>query len=966
MGDINKEPLLSGQNSAIFSDIHYSSPDKRYSFVFTHLEKGIFLLTSVGYANETSIKIQIQTGDTIIDWIAIHYPEECYHLIWDISEFQGASILARYVMMLRATAKRFGSINIIGVNNIAKSFAKVVSNLIPSLEIHFYKTVDEAVNRVTFRVNSKMPEKENSNCFITPETDSYARFMNLWQHYPEYKEINNRRFKVLQLDRWKYVSTENNYSATYSIIEGNIVLLRCEGSIKISNIEKTYQILDDIISRFGFDNAENKFYSIVDLKKVRGITLNARKLTHYYEELYKDKAYMVIMLPSPILHFVLKLQQRINSDYFSHWTEKNNLVEAFDIVLQHQNGNHQKTGSVNKNNNISLTIPESKEELITLVKTLQAENQQIKKSQKEHIQRILEITGRMTWDESFSYNFEFIPEKQSPFTDVYNAISVVHSDFKEILKEKQIDAQKLKESEEKYWNLINLASDIIVVFQNRSIKLISSRVTDILGYTPEETKSSPLETFIHHDELRKITNNVERIAENAPLYFETHLIHKTGKLIPVSVSVGNITYENNPARIYIIRDNTSRKIAEAELDKYRNQLELMVAERTKQLEKEIIEREAAEKSDRLKSAFLSNMSHEIRTPMNAIIAFSNFLRNPGITKEQRDEYVNYIQSSGQSLLNLINDIIDISKIEAKQISIEKINCQINPILEELYTLFEETRKNKGNEGADIRFVKNFKINNLIVYTDPYRLKQILSNLLHNALKFTEKGIIEFGYEIKNNMVEFYVKDSGIGIPKEKVDFIFQRFGKLEANGRNRGGTGLGLAISQNLATMLDGNIRVESVPCVGSTFYLSIPYGGEQHINFDMLTPDYTEKEFYKWDNKKILIAEDEDLNYKVIEIALRDTNAQIIRAFNGKEAVEAVKNDNDINLVLMDIQMPEMDGYDAFAKIRQNRYIPVIAQTAFALIEEKEKCLRSGFSDYISKPIKIPELMRKIDKFIS
>lgn len=946
-------------------DLTYSSPDKKYSFHFSHLENGIFLLSSKGFADDHSIKAQIAAGDRIRTKLAKKYPNTPFHLIWDISELKGASIRARYRMLKQAAlTDRYTSISAVGANNIAKSYIRIVGTLSPNLKLLFFKSVDEALAETSERLHKAIDP--GANFKITPETNTYALFIDLWQEKPDYLEIGNQKYKYLKLNHWTYRSHENNFIVTYSILESNIIVIKCEGFIKTTNIEKTYSILEEIMFRFGFISSENKFYTIVDLRKAKGITLNARKLTNHYEELYKERAHMVIMMPSPIIHFALKVQKAINLGSFRHWIECSDVSEALELIANHKKGCFSVDRFNNSEKEEPLVIPETKQELIELALKLNAENQQLKSEQNEHIQRILEITGRMTWDETFKNKLQFLPINYSPFTDVYNALAVVHEDFKEIIREKLSDAQKFRESEDKYWNLINLANDIIALYQDNECMLINSRISDVLGYSPEEAKTKVPKEFIPIEEHGKVKNIIENLTNGTPYFFETQLYHKSGKLVPVSISVGVIVFEGKPATMYIIRDITSKKITEAELDKYRNQLESMVAERTKQLEKEILERETAEKSDRLKSAFLSNMSHEIRTPMNAIIAFSNFLRNPDISHSQREEYINYIQSSGQSLLNLINDIIDISKIEAKQINIQKISCSINPILEELYTLFEETRKNKGCAGLQIVLIKKFENTNLIINTDPYRIKQILSNLLHNALKFTESGSIEFGYEIKENSVDFFVKDTGIGIPEEKLEFIFQRFGKLEYSGKNKGGTGLGLAISQNLAKLLDGKLTVESTLGKGSTFHLTIPFNKDQQASVKNQTPEYIEKKFYNWENKKVLVAEDEDLNFKVIQIALQNTNAEIIRANDGYEAIEIVLSNPDINLILMDIQMPHMDGYEALTRIKQINYqLPIIAQTAFAMIEEKDSCLRIGFNDYISKPIKIPELLMKMDKYM-
>ncbi len=951
------------QTGIPLDDLNYSSPGNKYSFEFTHIEKGIFVVKSKGYADDNSIKAQIQTGAHIRKILSQNQPETKFHLIWDMSEVKGASIKARYTMMRHAASGTFASVSAVGANNLAKSYIRIINSLIPHLKLFIHNNIDEALSETIKRVENKSSDTPGE--LISPETNSYASFIDLWQKAPDYCKIGEQKLKQLQFDSWKYTSQENNFNVEFSLLEGYIITIKCEGFIKKNNIDHVYQILEEIMVGFGYVNSSNKFYTILDLKKVKGITLGARKQTNFYEIIYKDRAHMVIMLPSPILHFALKVQKRINRESFGHWIERNSYPEALDLINDHKRGQFSFEALSNAEKNDFLKIPESREELEHLAKKLYLENKQYQISQKEHIQRILEITGRMTWDESFAKNLKFQPDNYGPFTDVYNALSVVHDDFQEIIREKTEHVQMLKESEDKYWNLINLASDIIAVWQNGTCKIINSRVTEVTGYTAEEAKKLAPKDFLPGHDYERLYSRVKSLNPNETTSFETYLIDKKGKEIPVSVSVVAITFEKNPARMYIVRDITAKKIAETELDKYRTQLESMVNERTKQLEKEILDRESAERSDRLKSAFLSNMSHEIRTPMNAIIAFSNYLRNKDISEDQREEYINYIQSSGESLLTLINDIIDISKIEAKQINIQKVNCPINPILDELYTVFENSRKSKGCLGFQIRLIKNLNNSNPTILTDPYRLKQILSNLLHNAMKFTEKGIINFGYDIKDDLIIFFVKDTGVGIPADKIDYIFQRFGKIESYG-NKGGAGLGLAISQNLAKLLGGELTVESELGQGSTFYLSIPFNGDTQELNPKEEVTYIEKKSHNWENKKILIAEDEDLNFKVLQIALKNTKVEILRATNGIEAVELVQLHPETNLVLMDIQMPLMDGYEALNRIKQfNFHIPVIAQTAFAMVEEKNSCLRIGFNDYISKPIDIPELLMKIDKLI-
>jgi signal transduction histidine kinase len=423
--------------------------------------------------------------------------------------------------------------------------------------------------------------------------------------------------------------------------------------------------------------------------------------------------------------------------------------------------------------------------------------------------------------------------------------------------------------------------------------------------------------------------------------------------------------------IFLVIGYVQKNEAKKELSEHKLNLEQLVKQRTLQLDNEISERKVAEESDKLKSAFLANMSHELRTPMNAIIAFTNFIKDQNLSSEKRAEYVNYITAAGESLLHLIDDIIDIAKIESKELTIHSSRCNITQLLNELHNIFTELKKKRNKDSIQLILDPYCLRNNIIVDTDPYRLKQILSNLLENALKYTNKGSVEFGYIKNEEHLEFYVKDTGIGIPKEKFDFIFQRFSQIDQSVEKQfGGTGLGLAITGNLVDLLGGKIWIESRVNCGSTFYFTLPFK-EIHIEpFSAKTtthsPDSISFFDYRWEGKTILIAEDEDLNYKVLESALSRTNAKVLRAINGLEAIEHIRT-NHIDLVLMDIQMPTMDGYKATQAIKKmNHNIPVIAQTSFAMEGEKEKCLMAGCNDYLAKPLNLNELFGKINKYIS
>ena len=393
----------------------------------------------------------------------------------------------------------------------------------------------------------------------------------------------------------------------------------------------------------------------------------------------------------------------------------------------------------------------------------------------------------------------------------------------------------------------------------------------------------------------------------------------------------------------------------------------------KEMEQDLIKaKEKAEESDKLKSAFLANMSHEIRTPMNAIIGFSQLLSEPDITPQEQGHYISLIQKSGGDLLGLIDDIIDISKIEAGQLKVFKSDYFLETIMTEIYDSYIEYLKTTDS-GKDISFKykRTERLKKVVIHTDIDKLKQVLRNLINNALKFTDFGLVEFGAEVKNDgmnsLVQFYVRDTGIGMPNDKLDVIFESFRQLDVtNTRLYGGTGLGLAITKKIVELLGGNIWVKSTQGQGSTFYFTLPYNpilikGESKI----IIPDLTSIKNYNWEDKQILIVEDDDQSFLFYQSVLKKTHIKISRATDGNEAIDKFLKQN-FDLVLMDIRMPKMDGYATTEQILlHNPRAKIIAQTAYALAGERQRCLDAGCVDYITKPIKIAGFLQIIEKYI-
>jgi PAS domain S-box-containing protein len=382
----------------------------------------------------------------------------------------------------------------------------------------------------------------------------------------------------------------------------------------------------------------------------------------------------------------------------------------------------------------------------------------------------------------------------------------------------------------------------------------------------------------------------------------------------------------------------------------------------------IMAKNRAEESDKLKTAFLANMSHEIRTPMNGILGFAEMLNDDSLNKVNRKKYLNIINSNGKVLINLIDDIIDFAKIESGQVNILKDDFSLNNLLDQVGSTFLTRSLKKDKSKVKIISKKPFPDEKSFIRTDPIRLRQVLNNLVGNAIKFTHNGTIEFGYNLEDSKtLKFYVKDTGIGISSDKLQLIFERFMQADSSpSRKYGGSGLGLAISKGLVELLGGRMWAESEEGIGSTFYFTVPFTSAYRKVEERLESKHT-RAHHNWDGKLFLVAEDDKFSYKFLEGFLKQTRAEVLRASDGREAVEICRNNPGIDLILMDIQMPEMNGLTATELIKKfNSTIPIIAQTANAINEERVRCLAAGCDDFITKPVNINELYDKIDKWLS
>ncbi len=383
----------------------------------------------------------------------------------------------------------------------------------------------------------------------------------------------------------------------------------------------------------------------------------------------------------------------------------------------------------------------------------------------------------------------------------------------------------------------------------------------------------------------------------------------------------------------------------------------------KTFEKKLINaKQKAEESDQLKSAFLANMSHEIRTPLNGILGFSYLLTKKKQATKEEHKFASIISNNGKQLLHLINDILDISKIEAEQMTLSEENFSVNKLMDEIYTQYLNN-ENITEKNLSLKYYTELSNKDSMITLDRVRLMQVIENLLNNAIKFTKEGEVSFGYTLADeNTLKFYVKDTGVGIPKEKQGLIFQRFHQHTDAQIAQKGTGLGLAICKGITELYNGKIWIESEENKGTTFFVTLPY--KPANKKDTESSKSTDIDLK---DKKILVVEDDPNSYELMRAILKKHKVNLLFAGDGEKAVEQCQNNEDIDLVLMDLKLPKKDGYKATKEIKSIRpKLPVIAQTAYAMPEEKERSKKYKFDGYITKPIEEKKLIEVLDQIIS
>jgi len=543
--------------------------------------------------------------------------------------------------------------------------------------------------------------------------------------------------------------------------------------------------------------------------------------------------------------------------------------------------------------------------------------------------------------------FIFLDVHKSPLYDKNGKLIGLVGSGRDITEKKKME-EHLSLSEKTYRGIINSISEAVYVQDaDGSFLDVNKACEKYFGYPREYfigKKPDDLSAPGKND-MEMVAACIQKAYNGQPQIFEFWGRRSDGFIFPKEVSLTPGEYFGRKVVIAVSRDITEQKNWEAEL---------------------IAAREKAEESDRLKSAFLANMSHEIRTPMNGILGFAQLLKNPRLSEEEVREYLDVIEQSGQRMLDIINNLINISKIESGEVQVNLSQCDVNEQLQYALNFFKPDADSKG-----LKFFLEYQLpdEQATVTTDPLKLQVILSNLVKNAIKYCDNGSVAFGCKLKEEYLEFYVRDTGIGIPPLTIGKIFERFVQANTNYSGRyEGAGLGLAIAKSYVELLGGSIWVESEVGKGSTFHFTIPVrpaARKQQSYSNALNQDKNDSVSQPFSKKlKILIAEDDAPSGMLLRNQLKDIAGEIISARNGADAVSMFLSNPDTDLILMDIKMPEMDGYEATKKIREvSSNVVIIAETAYAMTNDREKALSVGCNDYISKPINREKLLELVKK---
>ena len=816
-----------------------------------------------------------------------------------------------------------------------------------------------------------------------------------------------------QEDYWIIKSdTDPNSWASLYLLGDDIYVGEWHGYITKELNNKSDVVFYEILDRY---NLRDKGYHFVLFNsKVTGTSLEVRSMYTPFlkKEIVYMKSHILVGLP-PVLRFITSIAMRLNKA-FDITEYHDNLPSAIESIKgsSHKsisNKDYNKSDSTDievDGDKVGETLSESDDKLNIefladdIKKTdVSTQFNKVDKSEKDiwrytSENSIYKIYGEII-DERIIYckqSGDRTMDELNVFFKVDYEMLEVQNNQNAILIESLGSSSGINDSERKsivsfYYSLVGKIKHLIFIkpnmFQKASILMSKYLLRSKYKVHIVKSKGEAFDLAYTIKREENVNEVVEFELEHTKSSKEVD--HRIDQLLNI---VGRIswdpTFDDNYSTEVVGNDEFSILFEsfemlrgdivsmKKELESHSEQLREKVDKATSKLRKQNIElekaKEEAEKANKLKSAFLANMSHEIRTPMNAIVGLTDVLREGNVSEKDKEMYLGLISKSNSHLLKLINDVVDVSKIESKEMKLSSSKFCLNELMRDLL----ESQKvilHNSDKSDKIKYSLSLGLSDELshIKTDSTRLRQVLLNLLNNAYKFTSSGEIEFGYTLKGDNLHFYVRDTGIGIEESKIGYIFERFTQAEGDTtRKYGGTGLGLSISKSLVELCGGTISVESTLGEGSTFSFTLLYQCQTDATTKEEITDSTTENKFVFENLNILVAEDDNLNFTVLKAIFSPYKYTLTRVITGVEAVTEIKNNKDYDVILMDIQMPEMDGIEATKLIRKiTTEIPIIALSANAFENEMHQILEAGCVDYLTKPINKNTLMKSLAKNI-
>ncbi|MGL1903502.1 MAG: ATP-binding protein [Fibrobacterales bacterium] len=723
---------------------------------------------------------------------------------------------------------------------------------------------------------------------------------------------------ILFNENWQYTNPQNTFSYTSGIIPGTLFYSKLSGNGTLIDTQNAAQTLDTVFSEGGFTGKQ--YYRIVDYSEMGSSTIEARQ--KYGKTL---EAMFLKYNCSPMITYICgaNLKTKI-------------LLKIFATIVHH-------------NLEFCTTISEAFDR-INSFKPIADDYDTVFSVTQRDIDETNFFFGKLLWEQNEKDGIHHL-SPDNPLHQLDETFELVKND---VIALREADQQQ-SENLNKIFD--SLAVGIMIIDRHSHAIIHANNQAEILTTVPkEEMERMHANTYLS-DTLMGVINDFSNYPHSQ---VEGRILSSDQVEIPVLCSIQEIDYNQHPSYLLSCMDISDRIRREEEIQSVNDALEQQTAYATE------MAAEAGEASV-AKSEFLANMSHEIRTPMNGVIGMTHLLMDTELSDSQR-EYVEALQSSGTSLLAIINDILDFSKVEAGKIELEPITFSIRALLTELQRFFtlQSTRK-----PIEITFSIANDVPNEII-ADETRVRQIINNLMGNAIKFTENGEVTLLVTLSNQQLLFAISDTGIGIPNDRIDTLFDKFTQADGSTtRKFGGTGLGLTISKQLSNLMDGDIVVSSILGEGSTFtfYLPLTLPSEEEQRGTPST-DETQESSIQIIHKSphectILLAEDNDINAMLATALIQKLGYTIDVAADGKKALDSLSNKN-YDLILMDLQMPEMDGITATVAIRTSKeyrqfsHIPIVAMTANAMEHDRLACHEAGMDDFISKPLN-PDALKEI-----